>query len=99
MMHAATCCGSVQARVHKEEYLSANKMFLKYKGHQTYFCVAIMITPCQIVVNACALCTSKRAFVGRYTGVRHSLLLSYPLLVKVCASDLLYLKLAGRTQV
>ena len=33
-----------------------------------------MITPSQLVVltYAGALCTSKRVFVGRYTGVRHS---------------------------
>ena len=30
----------------RREYPSAKKLFLKYKGHQTYFCVIAMITLC-----------------------------------------------------
>ena len=37
----------------EEECLTAQKLFTKYKGYQTYFCTAVMITPCQAVV----LCT------------------------------------------
>ena len=54
----------VHIRRRRREYLSAKKLFLKYKGHQTYFCVA----PCQVVLlnlYAGALCTSKRAIAGR----------------------------------
>ena len=28
-------------------------LFLKYKGHQTYLCVAGVVTPCQVVLNIC----------------------------------------------
>ena len=32
-------------------------MFTKYKGHQTYFCTAVMITPCSAVVLDICRCT------------------------------------------
>ena len=72
-------------RVHKKErrrVYNRVKVSLKYKGHQTYFCVAVVITPCQVVVLNICRCTLyfKRTFTGRYTGVRYSL----PFLIHSC---------------
>ena len=43
----------VESRVHKrgeKRVSNCLKLFLKYKGHQTYICIAVVTTPCQAAV-------------------------------------------------
>ena len=55
-------------------------LFSKCKGHQTYPCVAVAVTPCPVVVCRYSLYLKKRAFVQAGILELHTLLqLPFPI--------------------